>query len=91
MKKLLSKARYFAVTLYARAGAALTVFVLTEPVRARALLASAVILAGAVVPALAQENVANAVAGVGLTAIVALAGESAREKVSPVVAKNDSE
>jgi hypothetical protein len=91
MKKLLSKARDLARVLYARAGAALTVFLVAEPVRARALLTSAVILAGAVVPALAQENVANVIAGVGLTAIVALAGESARDKVTPVDSKNNNE
>lgn len=84
MKTLLSNARKFAATLYAKAGAALTVFLITEPVRARAILTSVVVLGGAVVPALANHNTAAAIAGLGLAALVTASGESARQKVSPV-------
>jgi len=83
MKNFLRNLRNAAGTAYATAGARLTVFLQTEPVRARSLALSALVGASTVFPALANQRVDELIVGLGATALTVGAGESARAKVSP--------
>ncbi|MGW1268192.1 hypothetical protein [Streptomyces sp. NPDC002491] len=58
-------------------------FAALEPVRLRAALTSAVLLAAVYVPSLGSPSVANTVAGVGVVALPLLVGESTRKRVTP--------
>ncbi|MFF9525371.1 hypothetical protein ACF1DV_25830 [Streptomyces achromogenes] len=69
--------------LWLRARATLTTFAAQEPVRLRAALTSLVLAAGVLVPALADGQAAEKVAGVLSVALPIVVGESARSKVSP--------
>lgn len=84
MKNFLKRIKNAAGTAYADAGAKLTVFLLNEPVRARSAFLSVLVAGGTVLPALANQRVDETIAGIGLTALTAGIGESARAKVSPV-------
>lgn len=66
-----------------RARAALQKLAAQEPVRLRAALTSLVIAGGFLVPALANQNVAQAIASVGAMALPIAVGESTRTKVTP--------
>ncbi|MET7939647.1 hypothetical protein [Streptomyces sp. NPDC005302] len=66
-----------------RAYVALQVFATTEPVRFRAYLTSLIIAGGVLVPALANEQLAQALAGVGAVALPAAMAEYTRSKVTP--------
>ncbi|BDM70598.1 hypothetical protein HEK616_40850 [Streptomyces nigrescens] len=59
------------------------IMAVNEPVRLRAMITSAVVLVGTLVPALAVGSVASTIAGVLVSALVLVAGEDARSKVSP--------
>lgn len=63
---------------------ALQVFATREPVRTRSLLTSLIVAGGVLVPALANQNTAQMLAGIGVTALPVLIGEGARSKVTPV-------
>jgi predicted cation transporter len=69
------------VTLRARA--ALQTFAATEPVRLRAALTSLIIAGGFLVPALANQNVAQTIASIGVAALPIAVGESTRARVTP--------
>lgn len=83
MKTFLRKLHDVASTAYANAGAKLTVFLQTEPVRARSLILSGLVAAGTVIPALANSRVDETIAGIGASALTIAIGETARAKVSP--------
>lgn len=70
------------VTLRARA--ALQKFAAQEPVRLRSLLTSLIIAGGFLVPALANQNVAQTIASIGAVALPIAVGETTRTKVTPV-------
>ncbi|GAA1064684.1 hypothetical protein [Streptomyces asiaticus] len=61
--------------------------VTTEPVRVRAWLVSALLACSVVVPAFADHRTDEAIAGVLVTALTVVAGESARSKVTPTDSK----
>lgn len=65
-----------------RAYVALQVFAATEPVRLRSALLSAVAFGAIFIPALADADVAQSVAGIGAVVLPVLVGESARRKVT---------
>ncbi|WP_405620255.1 hypothetical protein [Streptomyces sp. NBC_00076] len=65
--------------------AKLQTFAAMEPVRLRAALTSLVLAGAFLVPALANQDVASAIAGVGAVLLPVLVGEDARRKVSPTV------
>ncbi|GAA3018458.1 hypothetical protein [Streptomyces fulvorobeus] len=73
----------FLSDLTLRAYVALQVLAATEPVRLRAHLLALVAAGAFFIPALADADVAQSVAGVGAVALPILVGESARRKVSP--------
>lgn len=81
--KFLQKLNDAVQTAALRLSAWLTVQLVNEPVRIRAAFTSALVAAGVVVPALANANFAATIAGIGVTAVSVLMGESARAKVSP--------
>lgn len=83
MKSFLRKLKNLAGTAYATAGARLTVFLQTEPVRARSLILSALVAAGTVIPALANSRLDETIAGIAAAALTLAIGETARAKVSP--------
>jgi predicted cation transporter len=66
-----------------RARAALQTFAATEPVRLRAALTSLIIAGGFLVPALANQNVAQTIASIGVVALPIAVGESTRARVTP--------
>ncbi|MFE0326320.1 hypothetical protein ACFW08_05825 [Streptomyces sp. NPDC058960] len=78
------KLRTYLNDLTLRALVALQTFAATEPVRLRALLTSAVLAVGFLVPALANQNTAQAIASVGAVVLPIVVGETARSKVTPV-------
>ncbi|MFF3140398.1 hypothetical protein ACFVRU_01365 [Streptomyces sp. NPDC057927] len=67
-----------------RARAALQKFAAQEPVRLRAALTSLVIAGGILVPALANQETAQTIAGIGVVALPLAMGEVTRTKVTPV-------
>lgn len=83
MNNLLRRAKAYLDDLTFRALIALQVFATTEPVRLRAALVSVILAVGVLVPALADADVAQSVAGVAVVALPVLAGERTRRKVSP--------
>lgn len=83
MKHLLSKIRDLYNTATTAAYVKLQVLAATEPVRLRALILSAVAAVAFLFPAVADERVAESIAGIGVVALPLLVGESARRKVSP--------
>lgn len=83
MKNFLRNVRDAASTAWYNAGARLTVFLQTEPVRARSLALSGLVAVGTVIPALANSRVDELVAGLAVSAVTVGLGESARSKVSP--------
>jgi hypothetical protein len=83
MKHFLSKLKAAANDLILRAYVALQVFAATEPVRLRSVLLSAVACGAIFIPALADADVAQSVAGIGAVVLPVLVGESARRKVTP--------
>lgn len=68
---------------YYTAGAKLTVYAQTEPVRLRARILSVLVAVGTVVPALASSQVDGTIAGVLLTLVTLVTGEAARARVTP--------
>lgn len=66
-----------------RAYTRLQVFAATEPVRLRGLLVSLVTAGAFLVPALADQDVAQTLASIGVVALPILVGESTRDRVSP--------
>lgn len=84
MKTFLRKLRNAASTAYADAGARLTVFLTTEPVRAHSAVLAALVAAGTLVPALANQRVDEVLAGAVLTTVTVGVGEASRKRVSPV-------
>lgn len=84
MKTFLARLKNKAGSLYADAGARLVVFLTTEPVRARSIAVSALVAAGTLIPAFANQRVDEVVAGLALSAVTVGVGETARAKVSPV-------
>lgn len=84
VKGNIRNARDVASSLYALVGARLTVFLQTEPVRARSYVAAALVAASTVIPGLASHKVDEILSGVLVSAATVAAGESARGKVSPV-------
>lgn len=80
MKRLIAHLNDLALRAYAR----LHVFAATEPVRLRALLLSLFGALAVFVPALANQNVAQMLASVGVVALPVLVGESTRDRVTPV-------
>jgi hypothetical protein len=75
--------RAFLNNLSLRAVGALQTFAATEPVRLRSLLTSLVLAGGFLVPALANHNVAVAIASIGAVGLPIALGESTRAKVTP--------
>lgn len=84
MKTFLKRVQHKLGTVYADAGARLTVFLTTEPVRARSYVVAALVAASTVVPGLAGHRVDEILAGALVSAATVAVGESARGKVSPV-------
>jgi hypothetical protein len=66
-----------------RACPALQTFAAQEPVRLRAALTSLIIAGGFLVPALANQNVAQTIASIGVVALPIAVGESTRARVTP--------
>ncbi|WP_406324100.1 hypothetical protein [Streptomyces niveus] len=83
MTHFLSKVRDLYNTATTTTYVRLQVLAATEPVRLRALLLSAVAAVAFLFPAVADEQVAESIAGIGVVAMPLLVGESARRKVSP--------
>jgi uncharacterized membrane protein len=83
MKTFISRVKDKLSVTIADARATVTVFLQTEPVRARALVLSALVAAGTVIPALASSRVDELVAGIVGTVLTVGVGEAARSKVSP--------
>jgi hypothetical protein len=79
----MQKIRAFLNTLSLRAVVALQTFAATEPVRLRSILTSVVLAGGFLVPALANHNVAAAIASIGAVALPIAVGETTRARVTP--------
>jgi hypothetical protein len=75
--------RDFLNTLSLRAVVALQTFAATEPVRLRSILTSLVLAGGFLLPALANHNVAQAIASIGAVALPIAVGETTRARVTP--------
>ncbi|MEU3986084.1 hypothetical protein AB0F77_39510 [Streptomyces sp. NPDC026672] len=80
---MLKKIRTLLNDLALRAYTRLQVFAATEPVRLRSALTSLVLAGGFLIPALANHNVAQAIASVGAVALPLAVGETTRAKVTP--------
>ncbi|WP_329168311.1 hypothetical protein OG709_29915 [Streptomyces sp. NBC_01267] len=82
--KIVTKLKNLVNHLSLKAFIALQVYAKAEPVRSRSALVSVILAAGVLVPALADEHLAESIAGVVAVALPLLAGESARKRVQPV-------
>ncbi|MET9126910.1 hypothetical protein [Streptomyces sp. NPDC004528] len=80
---MLRKLTAFLNHLALRGAVALQTFASTEPVRLRAYLTSLIIAGGILVPALANEQLAQTTAGIGVVALPIVMGEVTRTKVTP--------
>ncbi|MFF1417624.1 hypothetical protein [Streptomyces sp. NPDC058280] len=80
---MLTKLRTYLRDLQIRAYVALQVFAATEPVRLRAALVSLVLAGGVLFPALAAEQTAQIIAGIGAVALPLAVGETTRQRVTP--------
>lgn len=81
---MLRKITGFLNHLALRGAVALQVFAKAEPVRLRSILTSVVIAGGVLVPAMANAETAQTIAGIGVVALPIAVGEFTRTKVTPV-------
>jgi hypothetical protein len=84
MKTFLRKLKKAAGDAYATAGARLTVYLQTEPVRARSAVVAALVSTSTVIPGFASHRADEVIAGALVSVATLIAGESARMEVAPV-------
>jgi hypothetical protein len=76
--------RSYLSALTSRARTLFTAYAKAEPVRLRAALTSLIIAGGVLVPALANHETAQTIAGIGVVVLPIAFGETTRAKVTPV-------